>query len=244
MERVEKKPKGERPPYREHQGPHRQYIRDIILGVNDGLVSIFLLVAGVVGGGLSNEAVLIAAVAAAIAGAVSMASGEYIATKSQEEVFEGEMALEREHFKYHRERELDELREWFGEMGLSHDDVERVVRALDADDDALLRVMMALEFGVVETERRKPYAAMLMSGLLFLAGSLPSILPFVFVGGTGLGLALAAAFTGVALVAVGMLKTLATRGNPWRGGLENLAIAAAGGTVAYFVGTLFDGSAS
>ncbi len=93
------------PPYREHQGAHRQYVRDIILGVNDGLVSTFLLVVAVVGGGLSTDGVLLAGVAAAIAGAISMAAGEYIATKSQEEVFEGEMELEREHLKYHREVE-------------------------------------------------------------------------------------------------------------------------------------------
>ena len=162
---------GGHPPYRDHQGAHRQYIRDIVLGVNDGLVSTLLLVAGVVGGGLDADAVLIAALAAALAGAVSMATGEYIATKSQEEVFEGEMELEREHFKYHRDRELDELREWFGEMGLGPDDVERVVVALDQDDEALMRVMMALEFGVVESERRNPVLAMLSSGALFLVGA-------------------------------------------------------------------------
>ena len=83
--------------YRPHVGPTRQYMRDIILGVNDGLVSIFLLVVGVVGGGLTSQQILLAGVAASIAGAVSMASGEYIATKSQEQVFDREMELEKEH---------------------------------------------------------------------------------------------------------------------------------------------------
>ncbi len=195
---------------------------------------------GVVGGGLSPEAVLLAGIAAAIAGAISMASGEYIATKSQEEVFEGEMELEREHLLYHRDVERDELREMFGEMGLDPENTERVVEALDRDDDAMMRVMMALEFGVVETERRNPFAAMAMSGLLFLAGSLPSILPFVFVDSASAGLAWAAILSGVALFVVGALKTKATRGNPWKSGIENLAIAAGGGVVAYLVGSLFD----
>ena len=77
------------PPYEEHIGASRQYMRDIILGVNDGLVSTFLLIAGVVGAGLDATAVLLSGLAAALAGMVSMATGEYLATKSQEEVLRG-----------------------------------------------------------------------------------------------------------------------------------------------------------
>lgn len=73
----------------EHLGKHRQYWRDIILGVNDGLVSTFLLVAGVAGSGLSSTDILLTAIAGALAGAVSMAAGEFTATKSQNEVLKG-----------------------------------------------------------------------------------------------------------------------------------------------------------
>ena len=230
----------ETPPYVEHQGAHAQYVRDIILGVNDGLVSTFLLVVGVVSGGLSTTAVLLAGVATAIAGAVSMAAGEYVATKSQEEVFQGEMELEREHLKYHREHELDELREWFTEMNIAPDDVEKIVAGLDQDDDALMKVMMALEFGVVDANRRNPYTAMVMSGVLFLIGALPSVVPFAIVDSAGTGLVIAAILSGISLFGVGALKTLATRGNPIRSGLENLAIAVGGAVIAFGIGSLFD----
>jgi len=73
-------------------------------------------------------------------------------------------------------------------MGLPAEDIEQIVESLDKDDDAFLKVMMALEFGVVEEERRSPYTAGVLSGLLFLAGSLPSVLPFLFVDSTGFGL--------------------------------------------------------
>lgn len=69
-------------PHIDHLGKHRQYWRDIILGVNDGLVSTFLLVAGVAGGGLSSIDILLTAISGAIAGAVSMFAGEFVATKS------------------------------------------------------------------------------------------------------------------------------------------------------------------
>jgi len=231
---------GETPPYRPHVGPTRQYIRDIILGVNDGLVSIFLLVVGVVGGGFAAREVLLAGLTASVAGAISMAAGEYIATKSQEEVFDSEMELEREHLRYHRDVEREEIREMFGDMGLSTVDVEHIVEALDSDDEVFMKVMMALEFGVVEEERRSPVKAGFLSGLLFLAGSLPSVLPFVFIDRTGVGVAVAAIASGVALFAVGVAKTFTTRKHPIRSGFENVAIATAGALLAFAVGSLYD----
>lgn len=226
--------------YREHVGPSRQYMRDIILGVNDGLVSIFLLVAGVVGGGLAAREVLLAGLAASAAGAISMAAGEYIATKSQEEVFDSEMELEIEHMKYHRDHELDEFREMFSEMGLPPAEVETVVAALDRDDDAFLKAMMALEFGVVEEERRSPYTAATISGLLFLLGSVPSLVPFFFVESTGLGLFIAAIGAGIALFVVGVLKTMVTRKSWLWAGTENVLIATAGALISYGVGALYN----
>lgn len=226
--------------YRPHVGATRQYMRDIILGVNDGLVSIFLLVVGVVGGGLTTEQILLTGVAAAIAGAVSMASGEYIATKSQEQVFDREMELEKEHLQYHREVERQEIRDMFGDLGFEPEDAERIVEIVDADDKAFLKVMMALEFGVVDTERRSPITAAVMSGLLFLAGALPSILPFAFVESPTIGLLIAAIGSGIALFAVGALKTVVTNTNPIVSGMENVALAAAGAAVSYGVGSLFD----
>jgi VIT1/CCC1 family predicted Fe2+/Mn2+ transporter len=232
--------KGTEIPYRPHTGPARQYIRDIILGVNDGLVSIFLLVVGVVGGGLTSNQVLLAGVAAAIAGSVSMAAGEYMATKSQEEVFDKEMELEREHLRYHRDVERDEIREMFGDLAFPEDDIERIVEIVDADDEAFLKVMMALEFGVIDQERRSPITAMVMSGLLFLAGSLPSILPFAFLDSPNSALAVAAIASGIGLFVVGAVKTVVTRTNWAKAGLENVAVAAVGAAVSYGVGKLFD----
>ena len=230
----------ETPPYRPHIGATRQYMRDIVLGVNDGLVSIFLLVVGVVGGGLATREVLLAGITGGLAGAISMAAGEYIATKSQEEVFDSEMELEREHLQYHRPAEKEEIREMFSDMGLPAAQVEEVVAALDADDDAFIRVMMALEFGVVEQERRSPYRAAFFSGMLFILGSLPSVLAFAFVDSTGTGVVIAGLGAGIALFVVGALKTVTTRKNPISSGLENMAIAAVGAGLAFAVGSTYN----
>ena len=223
-------------PYEPHVGDTRQYWRDIILGVNDGLVSMVLLVAGVVGGGLTTDQVLLTAVAGAVAGAVSMAAGEYLATKSQDEVLDAELALERIHLAHHRDSEVAQLREMFREMGLHEDDLETAVQAFNRSDQAMLNAMAALEFGAIDSERRSPFKAMAYSGLLFLLGSAPSVAPFAFVEDPGTGLAWAGLLAAAGLFAVGFVKTQVTRTNPIVAGLENLVIAGVGGLVAFFVG--------
>lgn len=82
----------------EHLSKHRQYWRDIILGVNDGLVSTFLLVAGVAGSGLTSTDILLTAIASSLAGAVSMAAGEFTATRSQNEVLQGKFRYDLMYF--------------------------------------------------------------------------------------------------------------------------------------------------
>jgi VIT1/CCC1 family predicted Fe2+/Mn2+ transporter len=235
---TQKRVRTEDTPYEPHIGESRQYWRDIILGVNDGLVSIFLLVVGVVGGGLDTDQVLLTAVAGALAGAVSMAAGEYLATKSQDQVLEAELKLERVHIREHRQQELDQLTEMFGDMGLRSEDVGMVVAAFDRSDDAILNAMKALEFGFVESERRSPYRAMLASGGLFLVGALPSIVPFLVFDSTNLALAWATVLALIGLFVVGVVKARVARHNWFMSGLENMVIAGVGGVIAWFIGDL------
>ncbi len=230
------------PPYVPHIGESRQYWRDIILGVNDGLVSTFLLVTGVVGGGLGTTAVLLTAIAGAVAGAISMGAGEYLATESQEEVFDREVEIEQEHIKYHREQEVEQLYGYFRDMQIAEEDLDAVVEAFTKNDDTILETMKRLEFGLVEEERRSPYLAMVASSGLFLLGSLTSVLPFFFVDEAGTGLTAAAVLTAIGLFAVGVAKTRVTGTNAVAAGLKNLAIAGVGGVLAFLIGTLVEGT--
>ena len=182
------------PVYQQHIGDTRQYMRDVILGVNDGLVSTFLLVSGVVGGGLDATQVLLTAVAGALAGMISMSIGEYLATKSQDEVFDAEIALEKIHLRDHRQHEKDQLSDMLEKMGLEGDDLEAVVHIVNNSDEAMLNMHAALEFGIVDSERRNPYAAAVTAGFLFLAGALPSVIPFVIWDDTTTAILAAAIF--------------------------------------------------
>lgn len=234
---------GSTAPLSEHLGSGRQYWRDAILGVNDGIISIFLIVAGVSGGGLATVDILLTAIAGGLAGAVSMFAGEFVATKSQNEVMHGEISLEKKHIETHMEDELSQLPELLEIIGISKDDEEvssSLISFYRNNPDSLLKIMIALEFGVIEEEQRTPLCAGLTSGCLFLLGSLPSILPFAFVSHPMAGLMWAGIATGLSLLFVGGVKTWATKGNFVFSSLENLFIAGCGGALAYAVGLLFD----
>ena len=222
--------------YVPHIGATRQYWRDIILGVNDGLVSVFLLVVGVVGGGLDPGQVFLTAIAGSIAGAVSMAAGEFLATKSQDEVLAAELDLERIHIKEFRDQEISQLRGFFEDMGVHPDKLDSVVGGFENNDEALLNAMAALEFGFVESERRSPYRPMAASGLLFLAGSLPSVVPFAMADSSAVALTWATTMTLLGLFAVGVVKASVANSHRIRSGLENMVIAGLGGLVAWFIG--------
>jgi VIT1/CCC1 family predicted Fe2+/Mn2+ transporter len=224
--------------YEEHVGASRQYWRDIVLGINDGLVSMLLLVVGVVGGGLDRQQIILTGVAGALAGAVSMAAGEYLATKSQEEVMESELALERTHIKHFRQQEVDQLYPMLRQVGVEESDIDTVVSALTRNDEVLLNSMKVLEFGVVDTERRSPMSAAWASGGLFLAGSIPTVVPFLFPISRNAGVFTAVVLAGIGLFAVGVVKTFVTRTNPVAAGFQNLLIAGLGASAAFGVGRL------
>mmetsp|Transcript_376 Transcript_376/g.628 ORF Transcript_376/g.628 Transcript_376/m.628 type:complete len:256 (+) Transcript_376:117-884(+) len=230
----------------EHLGKERQYWRDIILGVNDGLISTFLLVSGVSGGKLFTNQILLTGISGALAGAVSMFAGEFMATKSQDEVLNGELKLEQQHICHYHEEEVDELDKLLTLIGIPETghDSENIRSTLTkyyaSNDEALLKIMVALEFGVLEKERRQPVIAGLTSGLLFLLGSMPSMIPFALVQDPQNGLMIATACTGISLFAVGYLKTFFTRESSLVGAFENLCIAGFGGIAAYVIGVMFE----
>jgi VIT1/CCC1 family predicted Fe2+/Mn2+ transporter len=230
----------EQHPYRPHQGEGSQYLRDFILGVNDGLISTYLLIVTVVSGSNDVRAALLAGIAGAIAGCFAMGLGEYIATKSQSKVSASELELELEHFAYHRDIEIEQLRNFFQGINLKGDLLEAVVSEISRNEDSMLKCMKAFEFGIQDDQERNPLIAMAMSGRLFLIGSLPSLLPFFFVHDAHIGLAIATVLVGIALFGVGAYKTKTTRGNPWLEGGENFIFGILAGGISYLVGFAFD----
>ena len=171
-----------------------------------------------------------------------MCAGEYVATKSQNEVTKGEIATEERHIQDYRNEELKEVSGLLELIGIGEADrvlQKKLVRHYARDPRALLKIMIALELGFLEDEERSPFMAGLVSFFLFLIGALPSVAPFMIPGiDPNIGFIAAGIATCVFLLIVGAVKTFVTRGNCVSAALENLCVAGFGGAVAYGAGAL------
>ncbi|MDH5400924.1 MAG: VIT1/CCC1 transporter family protein [Candidatus Heimdallarchaeota archaeon] len=226
----------EHPPEFEEHMSYRNYMRDLILGGNDGLVSIFALVLGVAGGGLLPRVIFLAGAAGAIAGAISMAIGEYLSTKSQEQVYDAEMEMERRHIEHHLDHEKEELYEFYRAKGFQGAILDEIVETIASDPEILLKEMMMAEFGVLEDQRRSPLMATIIVGIAFAIGSLPPILPFLFATSTFQGVMFSSIFSITGLFIVGGFKARITRTSILKDGMENLTLGTLGAIITYIIG--------
>jgi VIT1/CCC1 family predicted Fe2+/Mn2+ transporter len=213
------------------------FLRDLIFGLNDGLVSNFSLIAGVSGANTSHGFVLLAGVAGIIAGAASMAAGGYLGNKSAREVVEEEVRREAEEIEYAPEEERDELRRIYTLKGFTADEVDILVTRITADKDRWLEALVTEELGLSMEPGPPPLADALFAGGGFAVGAAVPIIPFVFTGGTG-ALIAAGVLSLLGLFAVGATKTLVTRRSPVRSGLEMVAVGAVAAVIANLVGRL------
>jgi len=205
-------------------------------------------VAGVTGANLTSKDILLTAIAGTIAGAISMAAGEYVATKSQQEVMDGEIELERKHIAQRKDEELSELVSEFSKIGIPEDSKDEKVHNLRdnliayyaQNDEAHLQVHKVIEHGVIDDEIRNPVTAGTVSFFLFFFGALPSVIPFTATSNINSAFIAAGALTIAGLFFVGAVKTWATRCSWYSSAIENLSIAAGGGAVAYCVGVVFE----
>ncbi len=225
----------EKQEFKEHWN-FRNYMRDVILGANDGLVSIFALVIGVAGGGLDPKHVLLAGIAGMVAGALSMAISEYLSTKSQEQFYDAERLLELEHIEHHFDHEIGELVEFYEAKGFSGEMLDKIVETISSNPKVFLNEMMMAEFGVLEGERRHALTATSIIGIAFVIGSLPPIIPFFFVNSTQTGIYITLIFSVIGLFSVGTLKAVITKTNRLKSGLENMSLGLLGALITFIIG--------
>lgn len=217
----------------------RNYVRDLILGFNDGLVSVYAIVAGVAGAGLGRVEIAIAGLAAAVAGALSMGLGEYISTKSQTEYYASEAQREREHIRKYPKLEREELVEMLEKKQYPAALIPPLADHIIANEDRFVDFMMREEFGVGEESERSPFVAMGLVMVAFVVGAVLPLVPFLLgFGGLGaLGIATALSLTG--LFAAGGLKAKTSGLSPWKSGFEMMALGALAAAITYGVGLLF-----
>jgi len=210
-------------------------IRELIFGAEDGLVSILGLVTGVAAGTASASFVLLAGVAGALSGAVSMAAGTYLGVKSQIEVLKRHLDQEEKSISEHPEHERAELVNYYRRRGFNRRERHVIIPAIMRNSELLMEEMAAHEYGISPTQLENPLQRAVWILIAYIIMSAFPVLPYALFGRET---ALAVSLTGtvLALFTIGALKTLYT-GRSWlRSGLEMLFVAALAGMAGYLAG--------
>lgn len=226
-----------------HQTAERQHLEDTnsgtlrasIFGISDGLVSNLALVMGVAGGAQNGETVVLAGVAGLLAGAFSMAAGEYISMKTQRETMERQLRVEREHMIRFPEEEQAHLAEILREGGLSAEEAQAMAARIHQNVDLSVDFHALLELGIVPAQMGSPVAASVASFLSFVVGAAIPLIPWLILDDA---LMASVAASALALALVGAAVTRVTELNPLMGGARQLLFGGAAAAVTYAIGSL------
>ena len=212
-------------------------LRAAVFGINDGLVSNASLIFGVAGASSDPAVVLLTGVAGLTAGAFAMATGEFVSVRSQRELFEYQIALERDELKEYPDAEAQELALIYKAKGLSGGEAERIAKQLVADPEHALDTLAREELGLNPAELGSPWTAAGSSFVAFILGAFVPVLPYLFTTGVQAWLTSGLASC-LALFGVGALISIFTARGPLLSGLRMLAIGLLASAITYSVGWL------
>jgi VIT1/CCC1 family predicted Fe2+/Mn2+ transporter len=216
-------------------------LRAAVFGVNDGLVSNLSLVMGFAGASADAKFVLLAGLSGLLAGASSMAAGEYISMKAQRELLERQIELEAAELAVTPEEEVAELALIYRAKGLNKEEAERLANRITEDPNIALDTLVREELGLDPRELGNPISAATSSFVAFGAGAILPVLPFFFGASTGLVTA-SIALSGAALFGVGALLSLFTGRSTLFSGGRQLAIGAVAAAITFGLGSLIGAS--
>jgi VIT1/CCC1 family predicted Fe2+/Mn2+ transporter len=213
-------------------------LRAAIFGINDGLVSNLSLIMGVSGANVQNRFVIVAGVAGLMAGAFSMAAGEYVSMKVQRELFERLLHLEAHEIATEPEEEHQELQEIYERRGFPPDLARQVTDVVMQDPQVALETHAREELGLDPDQLGSPWSAALSSFVTFSVGAVIPLLSFLFGSGSAAVLGAVTA-SGVALFVVGATMSLLTGRRAVPSGVRMLLVGAVAAAVTFGVGRLF-----
>ena len=210
-------------------------LRDLMLGLNDGLVASFAVTSGLAGAAAAARIVMMAGLAEMLGGAVSMGLAAFISARSHVEFYHSEIERERQEMARWPEREREEIRHIYRAKGFSGRLLDEVVAHITADPERWSNVMMREELGL-SGDFESPARSGITVGLAYLAGAAIPVTPYLLATH---GLPWSAAATLLTLFVVGAGKTVITARPWWRSGLESVLTGAAAAAATFFAGRLF-----
>ncbi len=219
-----------------HRNVTRGGYRAAVFGASDGLVSNVALILGVAGADPGQGLVRMAGIAGLIAGAVSMAAGEYVSMQAQRELLERELEMERREHARNPEHEVEELAEIYESRGASQAMAREMAANIMADPEKALEVHAREEMGIDPNELGNPVFAAISSFLSFAVGAALPLLPWFFGGGNG-AIAVSILLGVAGAVLVGGALALATGRSVVKGSFRQLAITAGAAAITFGIGS-------
>lgn len=215
-------------------------LRDVVIGMSDGLTVPFALAAGLSGAVDQSSIIVIAGIAEVAAGSIAMGLGGYLAGKTEQDHYKSEVIREYHEVENLRHRELEETREFFANIGLSPTLQQQATEEIAQDKDRWVEFMMKYELGLDKPDPKRATKSALNIGLSYIAGGIIPLSPYFFIDDSVAALKISVVATLVCLFIFGYFKSKMTGVNPWRGALKVTLIGAVAAAAAFGVAKLFE----
>jgi VIT1/CCC1 family predicted Fe2+/Mn2+ transporter len=227
------------PPANPHEMRGASVVRPVVFGATDGLVCNLSLIMGVAGAAQeAPHAIVIAGVAGLLAGGFSMAVGEYVSVRSQRELLDYQVSLQRKQLHHTPEQEAEILQHIYIAKGLSPAEANLIVHRIMKDPERAIDTFVREEIGLSAETMGSPVAAGIGSWLAFATGALVPLLPFILLGAERLAFGLSIGLSGLALFGVGMAVSRLTHRNAVLTGLRQAVLGGLAAAVTFGIGSL------
>ncbi len=226
-----------------HQEKHFKqpaFIRDIIIGLSDGITVPFALTAGISGAVSGNAIIITAGIAEICAGSIAMGLGGFLSAKTEEEHYYSELARERKEIVELYDHEKQEVRDIFAAYGLSKDTQDIVADEIAKDEARWVEFMMRYELGLEQPDTMRARRSAMNIAFSYIIGGLIPLLGYVFTDTPQNGLRDSSIFTILCLIVFGYLKSKFTGQNPVTGALKTTAIGVLAASAAFGIAYLFN----
>ncbi|HVY73502.1 MAG TPA: VIT1/CCC1 transporter family protein [Puia sp.] len=213
----------------EHGEKHvvgQEVLRDIVIGMSDGLTVPFALAAGLSGAVSSTNLIIIAGLAEIAAGSIAMGLGGYLAGKTEVDHYNSELQREYDEVEKVPEIEKQELRDFFSSLGLSREVQEQAVEEVSRDKEKWVDLMMKYELGLEKPDPQRARKSAFNIGISYIVGGLIPLSPYFFASDGLEGLKISSAITLACLFVFGYFKSKVTGVNPWEGAIRVMVIGA------------------
>lgn len=215
-------------------------LRDVVIGMSDGLTVPFALAAGLSGAVDNSSIIVIAGIAEIAAGSIAMGLGGYLAGKTEQDHYASEVRREYDEVENLRHREIEETKEFFANIGLSEAVQNQATEEISQDKDRWVHFMMKYELGLEKPDPKRATKSALNIGLSYIAGGIIPLSPYFFITSSTEALKISVVATLICLFIFGYFKSRITGVNPWLGALKVTLIGALAAGAAFAVAKLLE----